>query len=160
MLFQGQEFLEGGWFRDTVALDWSQDSSFRGIVRLYRDLIGLRLNRDGRSAGLTGGGLNVFHNNDAANVLAFQRWRDHGPGDDVVVVVNLSAETLGEYRIGFPTGGTWKLLLNSDAKTYSDAFGDNESFDALAGDEPYDGFGASAELSIGPYSVLVYSLEP
>jgi 1,4-alpha-glucan branching enzyme len=160
MLFQGQEFLEGGWFRDTVALDWSQDSSFRGIVRLYRDLIGLRLNRDGRSAGLTGGGLNVFHNNDAANVLAFQRWRDHGPGDDVVVVVNLSAEILGEYRIGFPTGGTWKLLLNSDAKTYSDAFGDNESFDALAGDEPYDGFGASAELSIGPYSVLVYSLEP
>jgi 1,4-alpha-glucan branching enzyme len=160
MLFQGQEFLEGGWFRDTVALDWSQDSTFHGIVRLYRDLVGLRLNRDGLSAGLTGGGLNVFHNNDAANVLAFQRWRDHGPGDDVVVVVNLSAETLGEYRIGFPTGGTWKLLLNSDAKTYSDAFGDNESFDVLAGDEPYDGFGASAELSIGPYSVLVYSLEP
>jgi 1,4-alpha-glucan branching enzyme len=159
MLFQGQEFLEGGWFRDTEALDWSQDATFHGIVRLYRDLVGLRLNRGGASAGLTGGGLDVFHNNEEANVLAFQRWREHGPGDDVVVVVNLSAETLGEYRIGFPTGGTWRLLLNSDAKAYSDAFGDNQSFDVAAVDEPYDGFGASAELSIGPYSVLVYSLQ-
>lgn len=159
MLFQGQEFLEGGWFRDTVALDWSQDASFHGIVRLYRDLIRLRLNRDGHSAGLTGSGLNVFHDNEAANVLAFQRWRDHGPGDDVVVVVNLSNDTFGDYRIGFPTGGSWKLLLNSDAKLYSDAFGDNESFDVTAEDESYDGFGASAEISIAPYSVLVYSLE-
>lgn len=158
MLFQGQEFLEGGWFRDTEALDWSQDDTFHGIVRLYRDLVGLRLNRAGASAGLTGGGIEVFHNNDVANVLAFHRWREHGPGDDVVVAVNLSAETLGEYRIGFPTGGTWKLLLNSDAKAYSDAFGDNESFDVTTGDESYDGFGASAQISIAPYSVLVYSL--
>ena len=47
MLFQGQEFLEGGWFRDTVPLDWDQNDEFHGIVRLYRDLIRLRLNRDG-----------------------------------------------------------------------------------------------------------------
>ena len=159
MLFQGQEFLEGGWFRDTVALDWSQDESFHGIVRLYRDLVRLRLNRDGVSAGLTGGGLEVFHNNDEANVLAFQRWRDHGPGDDVVVVVNLSNETRGAYRIGFPTGGEWKLLLNSDAKVYSDAFADTEAFDVVATDNAYDGFGASAEITIAPYSVLAYSLK-
>ena len=50
MLFQGQEFLEGGWFRDTVPLDWDQSDEFRGIVRLYRDLIRLRLNRDGFTA--------------------------------------------------------------------------------------------------------------
>ena len=43
MLFQGQEFLEGGWFRDTVPVDWDQRDEFRGIVRLYRDLIRLRL---------------------------------------------------------------------------------------------------------------------
>jgi len=159
MLFQGQEFLEGGWFRDTVALDWSQDESFHGIVRLYRDLVRLRLNRDGTSAGLTGGGLEVFHNNDDANVLAFHRWRDHGPCDDVVVVVNLANDTIDGYRIGFPTGGAWRLLLNSDARVYSDVFGDTGSFDVVATDEPYDGFGASAEISVGPYSVLVYSLE-
>jgi 1,4-alpha-glucan branching enzyme len=33
MLFQGQEFLEGEWFRDTVPLDWDQSVEFKGIVR-------------------------------------------------------------------------------------------------------------------------------
>ena len=47
MLFQGQEFLEGEWFRDDVPLDWDLSREFRGIVRLYRDLIALRLDRRG-----------------------------------------------------------------------------------------------------------------
>ena len=33
MLFQGQEFLEGNWFRDTVPVDWDQRDEFHGIVR-------------------------------------------------------------------------------------------------------------------------------
>jgi 1,4-alpha-glucan branching enzyme len=156
MVFQGQEFLEGGWFRDTIALDWDRDDSFHGIVKLYRDLIRLRLNRDGHSAGLTGGGVQVFHNNDDANLLAFQRWRDHGVGDDVVVIVNLSNTERGQYRIGFPAPGEWKLLLNSDSKTYSDAFGDHPSTDLTAVEDDYDGLQASAEISIAPYSLLIY----
>ena len=39
MLFQGQEFLEGNYFRDTVPVDWDQRDEFHGIVRLYRDLM-------------------------------------------------------------------------------------------------------------------------
>ena len=54
MLFQGQEFLEGEWFRDTVPLDWDKREEFRGIVRLYRDLIRLRLNRGGHTRGSGG----------------------------------------------------------------------------------------------------------
>ena len=59
MLFQGQEFLQGDWFQDTVPLDWDQSETFRGIVRLYRDLIRLRLNRGGVTRGLTGHGMAV-----------------------------------------------------------------------------------------------------
>ena len=33
----------GGWFRDTVPVDWDQRRRLHGIVRLYRDLVGLRL---------------------------------------------------------------------------------------------------------------------
>ncbi len=157
MLFQGQEFLEGGWFRDTVALDWAQDENFHGIVRLYRDLIRLRLNRDARTAGLTGGGINVFHNNDAANLLAFHRWRDHGVGDDVVVVANLSASERGGYRIGFPSAGEWTCVFNSDARIYSDAFGDFLSTDVTAAAPSYDGLPASAEIAIAPYTLLVFA---
>jgi 1,4-alpha-glucan branching enzyme len=39
MIFQGQEFLSGGWFQDSQPLDWDQQKEYRGFVRLYRDLI-------------------------------------------------------------------------------------------------------------------------
>lgn len=159
MIFQGQEFLEGGWFRDTVALDWDRDEEFAGIVRLYRDLIRLRRNLDGTTAGLTGQGTWLYHNNDEANLIAFQRWRDHGPGDDVVVVANLSAVTLLDYRIGLPAEGHWRLVFNSDSKFYSDDFGSGLSHDLQAGPDDYDGLQASAPIAIGPYSVLVYAWE-
>ncbi|MGC4153716.1 MAG: alpha-amylase family glycosyl hydrolase [Propionicimonas sp.] len=156
MIFQGQEFLEGGWFRDDVPLDWDLNQEFHGIVRLYRDLIRLRRNTAGATAGLTGQGLLIFHNNDEANLLAFQRWRDHGPGDDTVIVANLSHEPRSDYRIGMPAVGEWKLLFNSDAAVYSDSFGDHPSADLLATEDDYDGLTASAEITIAGYSLLVY----
>ena len=159
MIFQGQEFLEGGWFRDTVGVDWDQSEEFRGIVRMYRDLVRLRLNRSGTTAGLTGQGVLVIHNNEDANLLAFQRWRDHGPGDDVVVVVNLSAVPLVDYRIGFPAPGRWRLVFNSDAAVYSDDFDGEASGHVQAGPDDYDGLTASGTLGIGSYALLVYSWE-
>lgn len=157
MLFQGQEFLQGDWFRDDVPLDWHLNREYHGIVQLYADLITLRRNMYGRTKGLQGAGIKVFHQNNDAKVLAFQRWYNHGIGDDVVVVANFSDKTWGEYRVGLPTGGGWKLEFNSDAQTYSDDFGNHQSFDITASDQGIDGFGASGVVSIAPYSVLVYS---
>jgi hypothetical protein len=83
MLFQGQEFLEGEWFRDTVPVDWHQQDQFRGIIRMYRDLIKLRLNQSGCSRGLCGQFTQVYHLNEERKVLAFHRWDQGGPADDV-----------------------------------------------------------------------------
>ena len=158
MIFQGQEALEGGWFSDDDPLDWERIERFEGITKLYKTLIDLRLNRGGVTRGLTGRGLNIYHVNEADNVIAFQRWLDLGAGDDVVVVVNLSTETYTDYRIGMPHGGLWKLRFNSDAKLYSSLFGDFDSFDVTAHDDSgEDGMGAHANVSIAPYSVLIYS---
>jgi 1,4-alpha-glucan branching enzyme len=107
MLFQGQEFLEGNYFRDTVPVDWDQRDEFHGIVRLYRDLIRLRLNRDGFTRGLCGQFTRVFHLNDERKLLAYHRWDKGGPGDDVVVVANFLNEPQDGYVIGFPAAGTW-----------------------------------------------------
>ncbi|HQZ00759.1 MAG TPA: alpha-amylase family glycosyl hydrolase [Propionicimonas sp.] len=156
MLFQGQEFLEGGWFRDNVALDWDNNDDFRGIVKLYRDLVKLRLNRDGRSAGLTGSGLRAIHNNDAENVIAFQRWREHGVGDDVVVVANLSNAVRTGYRLGLPAAGKWQLLFDGDSAMYNEDFGDHSARDLAATSDRYDGMDASAELTLAPYTLLIY----
>jgi 1,4-alpha-glucan branching enzyme len=89
--------------------------------------------------------------------MAFQRWDQHGPGDDVVVVVNLSNTKREGYKIGFPTTGPWRLRLNSDWIGYSDDFANQPSGDITAQEDDYDNLTASAEVSIGPYTVLVYS---
>ena len=157
MLFQGQEFLQGDWFRDDVPLDWDLNEEFRGIVRIYRDLTLLRLNRSGYSRGLCGQFTNVFHVNEKEKIIAFQRWDQHGPGDDVVIVLNFSITPKSNYVIGLPDKGLWKLRLNSDAKIYSTDFegffsSDTEGFEGEA-----DGFGFHGSVNIGPYSMLIFS---
>ncbi len=109
MMFQGQEFLEGEWFRDTVPLDWDQSDEFRGIVRMYRDLIALRLNRRGLSRGLCGQHVQVHHVNDERKIVAFRRWDKGGAADDVVVVANFLNEAQTDYVIGFP----WRRLVEA-----------------------------------------------
>jgi 1,4-alpha-glucan branching enzyme len=157
MLFQGQEFLEGGWFQDTVPLDWELLEDFQGIVRLYRDLVHLRLNRQGYTRGLCGRGIHVYHVDDPQNMLAYYRWDNRGPGDDVIVIVNLSAEKKETYRVGFPAGGVWKLRLNSAWRGYSHSFSNHPSGDVDAAPTAYDGFEHSADISIAPYTLLIYS---
>jgi 1,4-alpha-glucan branching enzyme len=157
MIFQGQEFLEGGWFRDTVPVDWDQNDEFQGIVRLYRDLIRLRTNQCGFTRGLCGQFTQVHHLNDERKVIAFHRWDKGGPADDVVVVANFSHEPQDDYVIGFPASGKWQLRLNSDWQGYSDDFQGHLSSDIIAEPGETDGLPFYAALSIGPYSVLVYS---
>ena len=157
MLFQGQEFLEGEWFRDTVPLDWDQNKKFHGIVRLYRDLIRLRLNRDSVTAGLSGQFTQVHHLNDESKVIAFHRWDKGEASDDVVIVANFFNEPRDGYVIGFPAAGLWKLRFNSDWNGYSDDFLSHPSSDVVAEEGEYDGFPFHATLTIGPYSVLIFS---
>ena len=158
MLFQGQEFLQGDWFQDTVPLDWDQSETFRGIVRLYRDLIRLRLNRGGVTRGLTGHGIAVHRIDEERKLVAFHRWHEGGPGDDVVVVANFSHEARGVYRIGFPREGLWKLRLNTDWSGYSEDFGGLESQGCRGGSgQECDGMPWSAEVAVGPYGALIFS---
>lgn len=157
MLFQGQEFLEGDSFRDTVPVDWDQRKEFKGIVLLYRDLIRLRLNREGHTRGLCGQFTQAHHLNEERKVIAFHRWDKGGPGDDVVVIANFFHEPQVGYTIGFPLPGAWKLRFNSDWQGYSHSFKDHPSADVVAEDGARDGLPAHGTFSIGPYSVLVFS---
>jgi 1,4-alpha-glucan branching enzyme len=157
MIFQGQEFLEGGWFRDTVPVDWDQCIEFHGIVRLYRDLIRLRSNCEGFTRGLCGQFTQVYHMNNERKVIAYHRWDKGGAGDDVVVVANFSHESQENYVIGFPSEGAWKLRFNSDWEGYNDDFGNFLSTDILTDQGDCDGLPYYASVSIGSYSVVIFS---
>jgi 1,4-alpha-glucan branching enzyme len=157
LIFQGQEFLEGGWFCDTVPVDWDQRDEFHGIVRLYRDLIRLRTNREGHTRGLCGQFTQVYHIHDERKVIAFHRWDKGGESDDVVVVANFLHESQDAYVIGFPAAGEWKLRFNSNWQGYSDDFQGQSSSDVDTQLGAYDGLPFHGEFSIGPYSVLIFS---
>jgi len=159
MLFQGQEFLEGMWFRDDVPLDWDLNEKFHGIVRLYRDLIHLRKNKQGFSKGLQGQFCNVYHIHEDQGMIAFHRWSgdDH---DDVVVVLNFTNNTHKDYKIGLPDAGLWKLRFNSDAKIYSDDFEGFFSTDTEAMEGAMDGLDWHGNIDIGAYTLLVFSKDP
>ncbi len=157
MLFQGQEFLEDGWFQDNEPLDWEKDERFSGLVKLHTDLISLRTNKFGTTRGLTSQGIDVFHVNDQDKVVGFRRFDHGGPSDDVVIIVNFSNVTFDHYRVGFPAPGLWKLRLSSDSRYYSDEFGNRSKGDANADAHPYDGHAYSAELRLPPYTALIFS---
>ncbi len=162
MLFEGQEFLEDGWFRDDKALDWSKLETFHGINRLYRDLIHLRRNLYGNTKGLTGPYVRVHHVNDQDKVVAFHRWAEGGAKDDVIVVASFTNRSLEEgYRIGLPRGGNWIIRFNSDWKGYSPDFHDvgNPGGQVVAEKEGRDGYEFSGTVSLPPYGLLILSQE-
>lgn len=157
MLFQGQEFLEDGWFSDTDPVDWNKATTYAGILQLYKDLIRLRRNLDGQSAGLQGSNLNFFHTNNSAKVIAYHRWLNGGSNDDVVVVANFRNTTYNNYRVGFPRNGGWRVVFNSDWNGYSGLFGNLYSPDITADGPPQDGMGQSGIVNLAPYSVVILS---
>src|SRR5580704_17487330 len=157
MIFQGQEFLQYGWFDDSKQLDWSLTSSQSGILSLYRDLIHLRRNWFNTTRGLQGQNLNVHHVNDSDKVIAFHRWDQGGPGDDVVVLLNMANRAYDSYAIGFPSEGMWRVRFNSDWNGYSPDFGNHPSLDTWSSVGPQDGMPFHASLGLGPYSAVILS---
>jgi len=164
MVFMGQEAYETGTFAfpSPPALDWAGLLAARsGIVQLHRDLVALRLNDAGHTRGLLGRGVDVYHRNEGADVMAFVRSDAGGPGDDTVVVVNFSATnfTLG-YLLGVPRAGTWRVRFDSDLTTYDARFGTAPgamtSFVAEA--VPRDGMPARVSIPrLAPHGALVIS---
>jgi 1,4-alpha-glucan branching enzyme len=157
MIFQGQEILEDAWFRDDDPVDWTREQTYAGIHMLYRDLIRLRRNWHDTTRGLRGHHLDFHHVNNADKVIAFHRWRDGGPGDDVVVVLNCSTRSFDQYRIGLPRPGTWRVRLDSDSPGYSEDFGTVHSHDPTAGEPGADSLPWAADIAIGPYTTLILS---
>ena len=92
-------------------------------------------------------------------MLAMHRWMDGGIHDDTVVVANFADRTLDDVPLGFPEAGRWNVRFNSDASTYAHDFGSHDAFDLDADGPPLDGCDQSGLVSVGPYSVVIYSRE-
>jgi 1,4-alpha-glucan branching enzyme len=131
MLFQGQEFMEGGSFNDWRGLDWAKVVRHGNIIAAHTYLIALRKNIHGVSAGLTSGNVNIMQLDENNKVLAYHRWKSGGPKDDVMVVINFSNKTFPAYVLNFPRTGTWHVRFNSAWKGYSPNIKDTKLSDVV-----------------------------
>jgi 1,4-alpha-glucan branching enzyme len=163
MLFMGQEFLETlpFPFSPGQALDWSNEQTFAGFRQMIADLIALRENTAGLTAGLIGNNIEMYdvtntHNGNVAPSIVFHRWAQGGAGDDVVVAANFSNTPL-DFTIGFPQPGTWQVRFNSDDTMYSPDFTGTPSTPITTASTSADGQPQSGQVQLGPYSVVILS---
>jgi 1,4-alpha-glucan branching enzyme len=106
---------------------------------------------------LRGEGFRVVHAHDENRVLAFHRWVP-GEGQDVIVAVNLANFNRYGYRVGFPTGGGWREVFNSDVYdnwVNPQVIGNGGS--VSADDIPLHGFSYSAALTLPANSLLLFN---
>jgi 1,4-alpha-glucan branching enzyme len=163
MVFMGQEFLEDKQWSDDVTghpelrIYWdglnATDPAMRDFLRFTRELIQLRW----QLPALRDEGFRVVHVHDANRVLAFHRWVP-GEGHDVMVVLNLANFNRFGYRIGFPTGGNWREVFNSDV--YDNWVNPQVvgNAGAVSADEmPVHGFSYSAALTLPANSLLIFN---
>ncbi|OHD55441.1 MAG: hypothetical protein A2Y33_11605 [Spirochaetes bacterium GWF1_51_8] len=155
MIFQGEEFLQPGWFDNSVYnnyLNWGLATSHAGIVQMYKDLITLRKNY----SALRSNNINVFHVDNANKVIAFHRWNGT---QNMVIVCNFGSTTWNwNYQIGWPVWATGHVVFNSDWNGYSGDFGNFGGWDTGALSGGMDGMAQKANIAIAPYSVVVYDL--
>jgi 1,4-alpha-glucan branching enzyme len=161
-IFMGQEFLEDKqWSWDPassnliwwVGLNSGTDTARVDHLRFTQDLIRLRWNY----AAMRGDNVNPFHVHNQNRVIAFHRWLE-GSGQDVIVAATLAEDTWYNYGIGFPLGGCWREVFNSDVY-------DNWVNPIVAGNggginatgRPLHGFPASANIVIPANGFVVFA---
>jgi 1,4-alpha-glucan branching enzyme len=157
LLFMGGEFGQiAEWSEKQQSLDWHllDEPRHAGIQRMVADL-----NRVYRAAPALYGadtesaGFSWIDANDAdGNVLSFLRL-DPDSGDMLACIANFAGTPHHGYRIGLPTPGRWREVLNTDAHDYGGSgvgnFGGVE-----ATTDPWHGRLASAALSLPPQGVI------
>ena len=117
----------------------------------------MRRNLTGKTRGLTGQHVDVFHRNQQAKVIAWHRWYDGGAGDSTVVIMNLTATAHDFYEIALPAGGEWKVRFNADWEGYCKDF-DNTYLTEVEGRENVEGHPAPiGGFALPPYGLLVLS---
>ncbi|MGJ8635480.1 MAG: alpha-amylase family glycosyl hydrolase [Phycisphaerales bacterium] len=152
-ILQGTEWLENdGW--EESKIDWAHKTNYSGVFDMYRDVVALRTSEDALRANENAW---VYHINNAADVLAMERWIVDG--ESFVVLANFSNTDYTDYQVGLPRSGTWGVELNTQDAVYNGSgFGTSgtiESQSIANGPHPQSG-----TLDIPAMGVLILRHEP
>lgn len=163
MLFMGQELLEDKPWSDNLEyhgdlrLNWQGladgDRQMHDHLRFVRELLALRR----RLPALRGQGFRAVWVSDEDRVLAFHRWVP-GEGHDVMVVASLAPFNRFGYRVGFPGGGEWREVFNSDVyEAWVNPGATGNGGRVFADDGGMHGFAHAAALTLPANGLLVFA---
>ena len=159
LLFMGGEFGQSGEWDFDHSLDWHEtaDPLHAGVQALAKDLGRLYLSHsalwswDHEPRGFTW----IDCNDNNQSIISFVRT---GPSGHLVCVFNMTPMARESYRVGLPSGGTYRELLNSDSGMYSGSNVGNGGW-VQAEDQPWHGMDNSACLTLPPLGALVLKPE-
>jgi len=162
MLFMGQEFLEDKFWSDNERVHpghliyWeglASNKTMKDYFQFMKELVWLRR----RQPALRGERINVFHVHEDNRIIAFHRWID-GVGRDVVVVCSLNESTIWSYELGFPQGGSWLEVFNSDVyENWVNPWTAGNRGGIVAGSEGRHGLPSAATIVIPANSMVVFA---
>jgi len=156
LLFMGDEFGQvREWAHDT-SLEWHvlQYPVHSGLQNWVGELNRLYRNEPGLHELDTNlEGFEWVDCNDALTSTISLLRKTKNPKDTVLVVCNFTPVPRLEYRVGVPTGGYWRELLNSDALEYGGT-GLGNLGGVNAEEKPEHGRPWSLELTLPPLGAL------
>ncbi len=160
LLFMGCEFAQKREWNHDDSLDWAllEQAEHAGVQNLVRDLN--RLYRDTPSLhqqDCKAAGFEWIDFNDQDNtVISFLR-RGLEPTQLAIIVCNMTSLIHQHYRIGVPTSGLYRELINSDAAVYGgSSVGNLREIQSEA--KSQHGHSDSITLDLPPLSILILAL--
>jgi 1,4-alpha-glucan branching enzyme len=158
LLFMGAEFGQWNEWNHDSSLDWNALSyaPHRQVQKWVEDLN--RIYRSEKALfelDFDPAGFGWIDTNDYENsVLTFIR-RGLAPGEVILTAFNFTPVTRTHYRIGVPTSGEWKEILNSDAQEYGGSGQGNLGL-ATTEDTPFHGQPYSLSVTLPPLGALFF----
>ncbi|MGB5952547.1 MAG: alpha amylase C-terminal domain-containing protein, partial [Ornithinimicrobium sp.] len=159
LLFMGCEFAQESEWADGRSLDWwllSQPDHL-GIAHLVRDMNAVYTSQAAmwQQDSVEDGFQWLDADDTEGNTYSFIRRgapKDSGAQDVMVAVTNFG-DTPRDIRLGLPSGGTWREVLNTDADAYGGS-GVGNMGEVHAHDEPHHGQSHSCTVTLPPMGAL------
>jgi 1,4-alpha-glucan branching enzyme len=161
LLFMGGELAQGREWDHDRSLDWDllADADHRGVQQVVRDLNHAYRSRpalwsvDFDPAGFTW----LIDDGADENVAAFLRRGTDG--QVLACAANLSPVPRLGHRLGLPTPGSWREVLNTDAGPYGGS-GVGNLGAVVADGPPAHGQAVSAAVALPPLAVVWFEPTP
>jgi 1,4-alpha-glucan branching enzyme len=161
LLFMGDEFGQGSEWSHDRSLDWwvLQYPVHQGLQKWVRDLNHLiRTEKALHELDSEPAGFEWVDCNDAPmSVISLLR-KGKSPRDTVLVACNFTPVPREKYRVGVPSGGYWKELLNSDGGEYAGS-GLGNGGGVTAENVKQHGRPFSLELTLPPLAAVFFRPE-